>query len=170
MKYGLVGSAVLAAGAVGIGLQKTKMRTSSQALKCLTLREFSILSAIVDRMFPENGSFISGSEAKTPELVDEIMGQMPILVVEEFKQALALMENALTGLVFSAKPRPFSQCSPSEQDVILEAWRTSSIQFRRKVFRALNAVCAGAYYGQPDRFVAIGYPGPPKEINPEAFQ
>jgi len=121
-------------------------------------------------MFPENPPFVSGSEAQTPESVDEIMSRMPILVVEEFKQALALIENALTGLVFSATPRPFSQCTPSDQDEILEAWRTSSMAFRRKVFRALNAVCAGAYYGQPGRFAAIGYPGPPKGLNPGAFK
>jgi hypothetical protein len=119
-------------------------------------------------MFPHNLPFVSGSAARVPELVDELMSTMPTLTVEEFKQALALMENALTSLVFFGTPRPFSQCPPDVQDAILEDWRTSSLLLRRTVFRALNSVCAGAYYGNHARFDALGYGGPLVGLNPEA--
>lgn len=168
LKFGLFGSAVLAAGGLGLSLQATKLRSPAAPLSVFNQQEFSILSAIVDRMFPDNPPFVSGSSARVPELVDELMSTMPTLTVEEFKQALALMENALTSLVFFGTPRPFSQCTPDVQDAILEDWRTSSILLRRTVFRALNSVCAGAYYGNHARFEALGYAGPLVGLNPEA--
>ena len=170
LKYGVIGSAVLAVGGIGLGLQETKLSDQPPDLKALNHREYSILCAIVDRMFPHNPPFISGTAANVPEDVDDLMSRLPQMVVAEFKQALLLLENALTGLIFSATPRPFSQCSPIEQDAILEAWRTSSLSFRRMVFRALNSVCAGAYYANASQFDAIGYPGPPININPGALQ
>ena len=168
LKYGLFGSAVLAAGGVGLGLQSTKLRPLDAPLKVLTQQEYSILSAIVDRMFPDNPPFESGSAARVPESVDTLMSTMPVLVVQELKQALALMENAVTSFVFFGTPRPFSQCGPVVQDEILEDWRTSSLLLRRTVFHALNSVCAGAYYGDSARFKAIGYGGPLAGLNPEA--
>ena len=168
LKYGLIGSAVLAVGGIGLGLQETKLSEQRPELKTLNHREYSILCAIVDRMFPQNPPFVSGTAAKVPEGVDDLMSRLPTLVVDEFKQALALIENALTGLIFSATPRPFSQCSPMVQDAILEEWRTSSLSFRRMVFRALNSVCAGASYAKAEQFAAIGYPGPPVGLNSEA--
>ena len=170
LKYRVLGSAVLASGGIGISLQRTHLVEAPPTLKVFTDVEFSILSAVADRLFPDNPPFASGTAAQVPERVDELMSTMPNLVVEEFKQVLALVENALTGLLFNATPKPFSQCTPEVQDAILEDWRTSSLRFRRMVFRGLSGVCAGAYYGEESRFAAIGYGGPPRGLNPEAFK
>lgn len=168
VKYGVFGATALAIGGVGLGFQQTKAVEPPSPLKVFSPDEFSILSAISDRLFPENPPFVSGSSAGVPILVDELMSTMPPLVVNEFKQGLALLENALTGLIFGATLTPFSQCSPMKQDQILEEWRTSSLKFRRMVFRGISAICAGAYYGKPSSFSAIGYGGPNMALNPEA--
>ena len=170
LKYGVLGSVALASGGIGISFQRTRLVQVPSTLKVFTDVEFSILSAVTDRLFPNNPPFPSGSAAQVPERVDELMSTMPITVVEEFKQVLTLVENALTGLVFNGTPKPFSQCTPEVQDEILEDWRTSSLHFRRMVFRGLSGVCAGAYYGEESRFAAIGYGGPPRGLNPEAFK
>ena len=162
LKYGVLGSAVLASGGIGISLQRTHLVEAPPTLKVFTDVEFSILSAVADRLFPDNPPFASGTAAQVPERVDELMSTMPNLVVEEFKQVLALVENALTGLLFNATPKPFSQCTPEVQDAILEDWRTSSLLSSHGFPRAEWGLC-GAYYGEESRFAAIGYGGGPED-------
>jgi hypothetical protein len=44
----------------------------------------------------------------------------------------------------------------------LQGWRTSRLGLLRSAYAALHDLTFGAWYGTPDTWPAIGYPGPPR--------
>jgi hypothetical protein len=177
---GLGGAAVLAVA--GLGLLPTTLRPSATPLRVLSPRAFSVLAAVADRICPGDGAFPSASELRVAESIDALLAVSDpsmgaelrvaesidaLLAVSdpsmgaEIGQALLLLDNALAGLLLDGRPTTFTGASPEAQDATLAAWATSSLVLRRKVFKALRGLVAGAYYGNPRVYAAVGYPGPP---------
>jgi hypothetical protein len=161
VKAGLLGTGLLAFSGLGIGLQTTVSRVPQGTLRALSAREFSILAAIADRVCMTEPGMPSASELQVAEQVDGTVFRMHRGAAKEFKQLLALFENALFGLVLDGTGRPFTACSTATQDRILEAWRLSRIPVRRTGFRAISGLCMAAYWSQPQTWTVLGYPGPP---------
>ena len=164
LKYGLAGSLLLGIGGVGLSLQETKRVASQKPLQVLSETEFSILYAIADILLPATGSFPAAHTVQVAEGVDETLAHSHAEVQAEIKQALLLIENAFAGFVLDQRTRPFTQLSQAEQDEALAAWKTSKIMLRRKAFKALNALCSGAYFAAPQTHALVGYSGPPQHI------
>lgn len=160
IRFGIGGAALLALGGVGLSLQRTVSRTPRAALQSLSEREFSILAAVADRIAPGGGAFPSAWDARVPEKLDALFATMHPGAVDELKQALALLENAAAGLLLDGRTSTFTGSSPSQQDEILEGWRTSALQVRRTGFKALNGLVGATYWSSSDVFSAVGYPGP----------
>lgn len=158
---GAGGLAILAVGGTGLGLWPPVPRAPAAPLRALSPRAFSVLAALSDRICPGGEGFPTAAEIGTAEAVDGLLATMEPGTVAEVQQALLLFENALTGLIFDGRPRPFTACSPEEQDAILVTWQTSGLHLRRKVIKALRGLVAAAYYANPAVFPAVGYPGPP---------
>lgn len=161
IRYGLGGAVVLAAGGVGLSLQRTVARSPARPLRALDETSFSVLAAVADRISPARGDFRSASDLLVAEKVDDLLATVDPAVVEEVTQVLHLLENGLAGLVFDGRPRAFSALDPSEQDRALAAWKGSRWSLRRTAYRALHGLCAAAYYASPEAYPAVGYPGPP---------
>ena len=77
---------------------------------------------------------------------------------------LALFDSALFSLVTGGPPRPFTQQAPAEQDAQLKAWQTSRLAIRRTGYQAMKRLCCAIYFGSPETYASIGYPGPPYEL------
>lgn len=166
LQVGLLGAGVLALGGVGLALRPGALRAPRRPLRVLDATAFSVLAAVAERVAPggtgaDGARFPPASEVLVAEKLDELLSTSDPAMATELTQALLLLENALAGLVLDGRPRAFTACTPDEQDVILEAWRTSRLQVRRQVYKALRGLCASTYYGSPEVFAAVGYPGPP---------
>jgi len=161
IRYGLGGAVALAAGGVGLSLQRTAPRAPSRPLRALDERTFSILAAVADRVAPSRAGFPAASELQVAEKVDELLASVHPAVVEEITQVLHLLENGLAGLVFDGRPRAFTALDPGAQDQALDAWKRSRLGLRRTAYKALRGLCAAAYYASPAIYPAVGYPGPP---------
>ena len=161
IKRGLAGGALLTAGGLGLGLQRSVLREPSAPLKALSVREFSVLSAVADRITPGTAEVPNASTLGVPELVDELMSAMHPVELKDFKQLLNTLENALVGLLLDFRPTPFTAASPERQDATLASWRDSGLMVRRTGYKALHKICTSAYWGMPETFVLSGYPGPP---------
>ena len=72
-----------------------------------------------------------------------------------------MFESALTGAVLGERIAPFTQLDPAQQDRVLARWRDARAGFRRTVHRGLSKLVLSVYWGQPEVFARIGYPGPP---------
>jgi hypothetical protein len=187
IKKTLGGAALLAvAGAVPIALRKTKLRPPQRALRFFTAAEYSIWAAVADRVLaqeataatrePEN-DFAEASlqaakrpRAPTPaqvgvaEKADAFLAPLPRSDAKDLKQLLALFDNALFSLLSGGPARPFTQMDPDEQDAHLRAWRTSRLAIKRTGFQAMKRLCCAIYFGAPETYASVGYPGPPTEL------
>ncbi len=161
LRYGLGGALVLAAAGTGIALQGTRLRKPTGPLQVLDVRTYSILAAVADRIVPARDGFPAATELRVPEKIDALLAQSDPALGHEVRQVLLLVENALAGLVFDARPRPFTRLPPEAQDDVLQAWRTSAVKLRRTAYVALQGLCAASYYADPAIYARVGYPGPP---------
>ncbi len=156
---GVAGAAVIALG--GIGLRPTILRAASKPLVALDERTFSVLAAFAERVAPGGGAFPVASGVHVAEKVDALLATCAPGMVAELKQALLLFDNALAGLFLDGRPSTFTSCDAATQDAIIDSWKNSRLDLRRRVYKGLRGLCAGAYYGSPEVYAAIGYPGPP---------
>jgi hypothetical protein len=67
-------------------------------------------------------------------------------------------------------PRPFTQMDPTEQDAQLDAWRNSRLAVRRTGFQAMKRLCSAIYFGSPETYASVGYPGPPVDLVKSVLQ
>lgn len=161
LRYGLGGALLLAAGGLGLALQPTRLREPGRPLRVLDPKSYSILAAIADRIAPANGPFPSATALEVPEKIDDLLAGADPATVSEVKQVLRLMENGVTGLVFGGRPKTFTALDAEEQDQVLKGWMTSRLAFRRMAYKAVQGLCAAAYYASPEIYPLVGYPGPP---------
>ena len=154
----------MAAGGIGLSLQKTKMIVPTTTLSVLSDTEFSVLHAICERLLPQNGIFPAASELQIAEQIDKILHKADDFVQSEIKQVLLLIENALLGTLFDGHYKTFTQSSNTEQDQLLQSWQHSSLSLRRSAFKALNSLCGAAYYANSKTNSLVGYDGPPEYL------
>jgi hypothetical protein len=91
---------------------------------------------------------------------------MTVEAQKELRQLVGLFENALAGLLLDGQWRTFTASSPEQQDARIRAWQKSRFTVRRTGYRALKKIVYSCYYGAPETWKAIGYPGPPPTGGP----
>lgn len=186
-----LGGAVLltAAGAVPLALRRTRLREVARGGRLLffTQAEYSVWAAIAERILArdptgateEHGGGpplasaasveASGKRANAPAVADvDVAGKADVFLApldpasaKDLKQLLALFDNALFSVLTGGPAAPFTQQSPEEQDAQLRAWQTSRLAIRRTGYQAMKRLCCAIYFGSPETFASVGYPGPP---------
>jgi hypothetical protein len=101
---------------------------------------------------------------ETAVRIDETLAGANHRTRSDFTQLLGLLDNALAGFLLDGNPTPFTHLGASEQEAVLEDWRTSRIGLRRTGYQALRRIIVTHYYADPANQAAIGYPGPPKGV------
>lgn len=189
-----LGGAVLlaAAAAVPLAMRKTKLRelAPGRTLLFFTPAEYSVWAAVADRILGRDATHITQEHndgpplpaavaveaaekrdtAPTPAAIDvagkadAFLAPLDAASAKDLKQLLALFDSALFSLVTGGPPRPFTQQAPAEQDAQLKAWQTSRLAIRRTGYQAMKRLCCAIYFGSPETYASIGYPGPPYEL------
>ncbi len=160
LKRGLLGGFLLAtAGGLGLGLWPSLIeRKPRRPLKCLDERHFGILAAIAARTVQAPGA----DPIEIAHAVDETFGLGVPEAQHDFRQLLLLFENALAGLVFDGRWKPFTRLSPEAQDAVLVSWRESKLVVRRGGYHVLRKLTLAAHYANPASWPTVSYPGPPQ--------
>lgn len=163
LKKGLLGGLLLA---VGGGTWLFTRRTRAQRalegpFQVLSPEEATVMLAVANRLVPERVGFPRPLDVGVPRKVDGILAMSHPAAQKEARQLVRLFENALTGMLFEAQVRTFTNSSPEEQDERLRGWATSRITLRRSGYRALKRLVYAAYYASPETWPVIGYAGPP---------
>jgi hypothetical protein len=161
LKYGLGGAGLLTLGGVGLALQGSVLRAPNAPLQALDPVEYSVLFAVADRVCPGQGAHPAAHAIDVAGAVDALLATLDPATTGEIKLLLRLLENALPGALLDGRVRPFTACSPEQQDATLAAWQHSAILVRRAGYKVLRALCASTYYADPRSFAGSGYPGPP---------
>lgn len=193
LKKTLGGAALLAAaGAVPVALRKTRLRelAPGRTLLFFTAAEYSIWAAVADRVLAREVTFVTQEHSDGPPLpaavlveqaekraapptpaqldvagkADAFLAPLDQASARDLKQLLALFDSALFSALTGGPPRPFTQLQPHEQDAQLKAWELSRLAIRRTGYQAMKRLCCAIYYGSPEVYSSIGYPGPPYEL------
>lgn len=172
MKFGLGGAAVLAVSAA-MPLSALAM-TAPEDVEIypppvLSDREFVILEAIAETIAPGGDGFPPASQLGVARQVDVLLVQLPQGDAEDMRAAIRLFDSPMALLLLGSRPRRFTALSPEARTKVLERWRVGSA-VKRKVYKALQALCASAYWSNPRVYEGVGYPGPPdfKNFVPDA--
>lgn len=77
------------------------------------------------------------------------------------QQWFGLMDFPLTRGLLTGVWGSWETASPSQVEAFLRRWRYSRFGLFQSAYAALHDLVLGAWYGQPEAWAAIGYPGPP---------
>jgi hypothetical protein len=159
---GLLGAALLLAGggSVWLATRRTRVSPSLRRLQVFDAVQLAVILAIADRIVPERPGFPRPAEVGVPAKVDAIAAMAPPEEQADLRRLVGLFESGFGGLI-DLQPRLFTDCDPAAQDRRLQAWMNSRLAVRRTGFRVLKQLVAAAYYGSPETWSAVGYPGPP---------
>jgi len=158
LKGTLGGSLLMALGAAGVSLQPSAS-VSAPALKCLSARDYAILKAIAEALIDVPDGLPSVEESGCLLRIDALMDAIHPGDAAEFKQALALMENPLLGLV-DGRIRPLSMLAPEARRAVLRRWQTSRMPLRRTAMRAVHGLLTSNYWADRRTHTYLGYEGP----------
>ena len=170
LKTGVVGALLLAAGG-GSWLATRRTRPAEDVggpLQVFSLAEAAVLLAVADRLVPEHAGFPRPRELALALRVDGVAAMAHPATQHELRQLVRLFESAMVGLLLDGQPRLFTASSPEAQDRRLRAWADSRLALRRTGYRALKRLVYAAYYASPETWSAVGYPGPPLRLGPDA--
>ena len=162
IKTGLAGSVVLGLGGTGLFLRETVLVAPKTPLAALDKRSFSILVAVADRIIPQGKKFPKPRELGIAEKVDRLLSGLHPGDVTDFKNGLFLIENGLTGFLLDGRVTAFSNSPPAVQDQTLENFRTSKLQVRRSIYKAVYGMISACYWSCPETYAVTGYDGPPE--------
>ena len=124
-----------------------------------------ILHAIVPVMLagalPQAPAAHAAAIAHTLVAVDTAVGGLPAAAPAELAQLFNLLSLPPVRLAVARIDAPWAQASPDQVRACLDRFRGSSVQLLRAAYDALHQLTFAAWYGNPQAWVAIGYPGPP---------
>ncbi len=160
IRRGLFGGLLLVVGgSIGLAAWPTDRRLRPRgALKALDERQFAVVAAIAART-------VAAPKADPITIAARVDAQMALAPPEvraDFGKLVLLFENALAGFVLDGRGKPFTHLSPAAQDDVLAAWRDSRLAVRRSGYAVLRKLTQAAWYGAPEAWPDVGYPGPPQ--------
>jgi hypothetical protein len=166
----LAGSAGAAALAVAYWLRGTPERGAAVGadglLAALDPRAPAVVAAIVPVML--DGALpvdATAREAAVRETVANVGGAIAGLLPaaqKELAELFALLGLPATRIVLAGVDTPWDEASPAAVAAFLERWRTSPFLLLRSAYDALHQLVLASWYGNPQSWPAIGYPGPPE--------
>ena len=188
-----LGGAVLlaAAGAVPLALRGSALRPlPARGLRFFTPAEYAIAAAFAERVLsevvsdaaaappggaldlPESVALAIASQPQAPApaevdvagKMDAFLAPLPPAQAKELKQLLALFDNGLFSLVGGGPATNFTRMTPAQQDAHLADWAYSRLAVKRTGYQALKRLSAAIYFGSPEVFASLGYPGPPVDL------
>ncbi|MEE2903441.1 MAG: gluconate 2-dehydrogenase subunit 3 family protein [Myxococcota bacterium] len=162
IKTGFAGSIVLGLGGTGLFLRETILVSPKSPLLALNEHSFSILVAVADRIIPQGEKFPAPRKLGIAEKVDRLLSGLHPGDVTDFKNGLFLIENGLTGFLLDGRTTAFTSSAPEVQDHTLESFRTSRLQVRRSIYKAVYGMVSACYWSCPETYAATGYEGPPE--------
>jgi len=81
---------------------------------------------------------------------------------QEIGELFGLLVIAPARRVLDGVSTPWREASVAEVGEFLQSWRFSRLSLLQSAYGALHDLTYGAWYGRPEAWQAISYPGPPR--------
>lgn len=165
IKAGIVGGAALTAA--GLFYSRSLKEAPAGAVpQGLTLPERAIIAALVPAILA--GVLPAAGEARQKVIVQTVDGVgvaiagLSAAAQKELAELFALLGFAPARVLLAGLWPRWEEATPAQIADFLQGWRTSRLGLLRSAYAALHDLVLGAWYGTPEAWPAIGYPGPPE--------
>lgn len=157
------GGAVAVVGAAGVISTTTLLGQARRypearpacELLYLSKREFAILAALADTVFPPGNPLgHTGTEARVPEYIDRMLAALEPEKAADLKKMLLLFEHGT--LAFGLRFRRFSSLPAKARARYLHHWESSAIYTRRAAVTAIKTLLGMAYFAHPEVRASLG--------------
>lgn len=165
IKAGIVGGAALTAAGLFYS-RSLKEAPSTAVSQGLTLPGRTIIAAIVPAILA--GVLPAAGEARQKAIVQTVDGVgvaiagLSAAAQKELAELFALLGFAPARVLLAGLWPRWEEASAADIAAFLQGWRTSRLGLLRSAYAALHDLVLGAWYGTPEAWPAIGYPGPPE--------
>lgn len=163
---GTAGGAALAlAGWLRAASEPAAAVTATGPLQALDPRAPEIVAAVVPVMLA--GALPQGDEARVAAVtatvanVGRTIAGLPPTAQRELGELFAMLAFAPARRWVAGVALPWNQATPADVAAFLDRWRDSRFLLLRSAYDALHQIVLAAWYGNPQSWPGIGYPGPP---------
>lgn len=159
---GLFGAAALATAG---WLRGPHAPPGNASLRALDADAQAILGAIVPVLLA--GALPAVAETRREAIADTVRGidfavsGLPPGAQEELRQLFALLALPPARLAIARVSEPWNKASEAEVRACVDRFRRSSLTLLHSAYCALHQLTFAAWYGNPESWQRIGYPGPP---------
>jgi hypothetical protein len=120
-----------------------------------------IVSVLLDGALPTEPAARAEAIDDTVAGVAQAIAGLPPASQKELGELFTLLGLAPARIALARVTPAWSEATPADIGAFLERWRTSSMSLLRTAYDALHQLVFAAWYGNPKRWPAIGYDGPP---------
>ncbi len=167
IKAGLIGGAALTAAGLFYS-RGLKEAPGGAVPHRLTLSERTIVGALVPAILagvlPAPGEARSRAIAQTVDGVGVAIAGLSAPAQKELAELFTLLGFAPARVLLARLWPAWEDASAAEIAAFLEGWRESRFALLRSAYAGLHDLVLGAWYGTPDTWERIGYPGPPEML------
>ena len=167
IKAGLIGGAALTAAGLFYS-RSLKEAPSTAVSRGLTLSERTIVGALVPAILagvlPAAGEARSRAIAQTVDGVGVAIAGLSAPAQKELAELFTLLGCAPARELLERLWPAWEAATPADIAAFLEGWRESRFALLRSAYAGLHDLVLGAWYGTPDTWERIGYPGPPEML------
>jgi hypothetical protein len=163
LKAGLAGGAALFL-ARWLYTQTTVQSVADSHFSALDARARAIVNAIVPVLLQGALPPASAADTVCAEIVfnvDQAIAGLPPEPRAEIEQLFALLAFAPSRCLIAGVWQPWPEAPAASIAAFLGRWRDSQFLTLRSAYGALHQLVMAAWYGSPNAWPAIGYPGPP---------
>ncbi|WP_338849448.1 hypothetical protein V8J88_10535 [Massilia sp. W12] len=165
LKLGLAAGLVLAAG----GALYRSRNPSSFSRTPLDANADTVLRAIIPALLA--GAIPAEGPARQAALESALKGVhlavsgLPFHAQKEVGDLFGLLSLGLGRRLLGGLSNDWREAGVAEVSAMLQNWRNHRTQTLQTAYHALHDLVLGPWYGNPDNWAAIGYPGPMKELS-----
>ena len=125
----------------------------------------AVTPIFLEGALPEDAGLASAALRQAVGNVGIAIAGLPPAAQQELAQLFALLAFAPARMALARVTSPWPEASTDEIRAFLRDWRISRFLLFRSAYAALHQLVLAAWYGNPDSWPAIGYPGPPRLAN-----
>lgn len=122
----------------------------------------AIVPVVLGGALPRDADTRASAVNVTVANVGRAIAGLPPAAQGELGELFALLALPPARWGLAGVDEPWDRAPPAAVAAFLDRWRTSRFMLLRSAYDALHQLVLAAWYGNPESWPAIGYPGPPE--------
>lgn len=122
----------------------------------------AVVNAMLEGVLPQPNAQRRQLVALTVDGVATAVAGLSVASQKEIGELFGLLVIAPGRMVLAGVGKPWREASVADVGEFLQSWRVSRLSLLQGAYGALHDLTFGAWYGRPDSWEAIAYPGPPR--------